>query len=170
MSENETANETTALHEAIIAVMESIGTIEKTQENTFDKYKFRGIDDIYNVLQPALVAHGLVIIPQLVSWERSHYQSSNDRSMQLCTVDVNYLISHNGASLTARVVGEGADRGDKAMNKAMTSAFKNFFFQVFVPPTILQGTDSEFDSPELGDPGQERNPTSTTSDFGGLEF
>ena len=32
----------------LIGVMEDIGTVGKNRDNTFDNYKFRGIDDIYN--------------------------------------------------------------------------------------------------------------------------
>ena len=38
---------------AVQAHLASVG-VSKTQTNRFDKYKFRGIDDIYNALAPAL--------------------------------------------------------------------------------------------------------------------
>ena len=44
--------------------------------------------------------------------------------------------------------GEGLDRGDKAINKAMSSAYKNLCFQLFCIP-VEPNQDSEFESPQV---------------------
>jgi len=39
--------------------------ISKSQENTYDKYKFRGIDDVLNALAPIFAKHGVVLVPSV---------------------------------------------------------------------------------------------------------
>lgn len=138
------------IYERMSAVMSEVGAIRKDQTNPFDKYKFRGIDDVYNALHPAMVKHGVVALPVLHSCERSTLTTTKGAHMQLAVVDVSYVFyAEDGSSVTARAPGEGSDRGDKAVNKAMSSAYKTAMFQAFCIPTEEQ-KDSEHDSPDLG--------------------
>jgi len=47
---------------AVVAVMASIEQLEKTGTNTFQKYKFAGIDDFLEMMRPKLAAAGLFIL------------------------------------------------------------------------------------------------------------
>jgi hypothetical protein len=132
---------------ALSAVMGDIGAIAKEQVNTFDRYQFRGIDDVYNALQPALVKHGVLLVPTLEALSRSTYSTKKGEQYQLVTVDVRYnLIATDGSQISVRVPGEGSDRSDKAVNKAMSAAYKLMAFQVFCIPTE-EAHDSEHESP-----------------------
>ncbi len=143
------SDERPAIFGAMVAVMDEIGAIGKNQTNTFDKYKFRGIDDVYNALHPAMVKHGVFVVPRLVRCERTLMETSKGSSMQHASVDVEYVFhASDGSSVSACVPGEGADRGDKAVNKAMSAAYKTAMFQAFCIPTDEQ-SDSEHDSPSL---------------------
>ena len=54
------------------------------------------------------------------------------------------FIAIDGSSISATVIGEAMDSGDKATNKAMSIAFKYACFQVFCIPTEeMQDPDSE---------------------------
>ena len=44
-------------------VMADIKAIEKNQVNSHQRYRFRGIDDVYNALNPALVKNKVFIAP-----------------------------------------------------------------------------------------------------------
>jgi len=136
------------IHETILTVMRSVGVIAKGQKNTFDKYMFRGIDDLYNVLGPAFAEYGLYVTPTVTACDLDTFTTTKGAVQQRAVVTVSYTLhAEDGTEVTGTVVGEGADRGDKAVNMAMTSAFKTFMFQTLCIPTEEQ-SDSEFSSPE----------------------
>lgn len=114
--------------QAITKVKHDIGAIGKggTMKGGSFSYKYRSIDDVLNQAHDALVAHGLVFVPKLVS----HAQSG-----KTTLVDVEYTVyGPEGDCITARVPGEGDDSGDKGTNKAMTGALKVFLTQTFAIP------------------------------------
>jgi hypothetical protein len=117
--------------------------IGKNQQNKFDDYKFRGIDDVYNALGPILARHGLVVIPQVTSRESTERQSQKGGALFHVVMDVTYrfVSAQDGSEALVPVVGEAMDRGDKAINKAMSAAYKLAAFQVFCIP--VSGADSE---------------------------
>ncbi len=136
------------IYQKLVAVMADVGAIGKGQENKFDKYKFRGIDDVYNAVQPALVTHGVVVVPQTIDCSMDTYETTKGATMQRAVVKVAHVFyAEDGSSLEATTMGEGADRGDKAINKAHSSAFKTALFQALCIPTE-EKSDSENDSPE----------------------
>ena len=117
-------------------VMESISVIGKEQTNTFDKYQFRGIDDVYNAVQPALVKHSVVVVPTVLDTQISERKTDKGKSQTRATLTVQYsFYAPDGSSIEAVVVGQAEDRSDKACNKAMTAAFKYALFQTFCIPT-----------------------------------
>lgn len=136
----------------------SITGIGKNQKNNFDNYKFRGIDDLYNHMSPVLAKHGLVILPNVEKSTRTTVNTKKGGSQFMVEIDVRYKIYHKldiDFYIPCLVSGEGIDRGDKAINKAMTSAYKNLCFQMFCIPIVGKKQDSEFESPEIIHPQQE---------------
>ncbi len=145
-------------------------------------YKFRGIDDIYNVIGPLMAKYGIVMRPLVQDLTHNTYTNKQGRVTQHYIVRVRYVVSVNSDradEVSVEVYGEAADTADKGMNKAMTSAYKNAVFQLFAPP--LAGTpmdmdggdtvprDSEQDAPDvsgertqLGEPPPERDPSRGT--------
>lgn len=122
--------------ELLPKVMKSIRVIGKGQSNDFDKYKFRGIDDVYNAVQPALVEHGVTVVPTVTKVEISERVTAAGKSQTRATLTVEYAFyAPDGGSIVAVVVGQAEDRSDKACNKAMSAAFKYALFQVFCIPT-----------------------------------
>jgi hypothetical protein len=129
--------------------------ISKDQRNEFDKYQFRGIDDVYNALAPLLAKHKLVIVPQSQECEVVQIKTSQGKPANHAKATINYALfdaesesNATDASVTATVVGEASDRGDKAINKAFSAAYKLFVFQLFCVPTQGSGKDSEEESIE----------------------
>lgn len=117
--------------------------ISKEQTNTFDKYKFRGIDDVYNALAPILSKHGLVIFPEVTNRTVVERKSQKGGDLFHVTLDVAYhfVSIHDGSEMIVPVPGEAMDRGDKAINKAMSAAYKLACFQTFCIP--IEGQDAE---------------------------
>ena len=128
-----------AVYSAIASVMGDLAKvgIGKDQVNSFDKYKFRGIDDVYNALAPLLSKHGLVILPRCLERQSIERSSNKGQALYYVTVDVefDFIATEDGSKHTIRMPGEAMDRSDKATNKAMTAAYKYACFEVFCIPT-----------------------------------
>ncbi len=101
------------------------------------KFKFRGIDDIYNSLAGLLAETGLCILPRLIARETSERKKPDGKMLYFVAVEVEYdLVSaHDGSKHTIKVPGEAMDSGDKATNKAMSAAYKYACLQTFCIPT-----------------------------------
>lgn len=142
-------NEKMNIFEAISAVMKDCGAVGKTSTNPQQGYKYRGIDAVMNAIQPALVKHGVFVTPEVLEQTREERQTTRGGNLIYSVVKVKYTFySNDGSSVSAVVVGEGMDSGDKATNKAMSAAFKYALFQTFCIPTE-EMVDSETESPEV---------------------
>ena len=136
------------IFESINSVMNDCGFIAKNDRNTQQGYKFRGIDAVMNALNPALIKNKVFVVPEVLEQEREERQTAKGGLLIYSIVKVKYTFyAEDGSSVSACVVGEGMDSGDKATNKAMSAAFKYACFQTFCIPTE-EMKDSEDDSPE----------------------
>lgn len=131
----------------VASELASVG-IGKNRENQQQKYKFRGIDDVYNVLGPILAANKLVIIPRVVSRTSQDRETKNGGALIYSVVEMEYdfVSAIDGSKHTARFFGEAMDSSDKSTNKAITAAFKYMCFQVFCIP--LEGDGGARDADE----------------------
>nr|DAZ77226.1 MAG TPA: ERF superfamily protein [Caudoviricetes sp.] len=138
------------IYQAIIGVMSDIGVIGKEKKNAQQGFKYRGVDDVMNALQPVMVRHGLFVVPEIIDQKREERQTKNKGNLiySVCTVRYTFY-AKDGSSVQCVVIGEGMDSGDKATNKAMSIAFKYACFQVFCIPTE-----------EMADPDAETHPVS----------
>lgn len=132
------------IFETINAVMADIGAIGKTSKNQTQGFMFRGIDAVMNAINPALIKYKLFVVPEILDQDREERTSikkdsyGNEKTSTLiysiCKIKYTFY-AEDGSNISAIVVGEGMDSGDKATNKAMSIAFKYACFQVFCIPT-----------------------------------
>lgn len=124
------------IYESIANIMSEIGAIGKDKTNQQQNFKYRGVDDVMNALQPLLNKHKVIIVPRITNHQREERTTSRGGNLiySICTIEYTFYAA-DGSSVTAVVVGEGMDSGDKATNKAMAIAFKYACFQVFCIPT-----------------------------------
>jgi len=110
--------------------------ISKDNINQAQRYKFRGIDDVYNALAPLLSKYGLCMLPEVM--ERTVVERVNQKGTALfyITVKVKYtfVAAEDGSKHEVIVYGEAMDSGDKATNKALSAAYKYAALQVFCIP------------------------------------
>lgn len=135
------------VYAAISAVQKELAErgIGKGQTNTYDNYKFRGIDDVYNALGPVLAKHGLVIYPKVTKREMIERTTQKGGTAIHAILDIEYTFAGpDGSSISVPVIGEALDRGDKSINKAFSAAYKLACFQTFCIP--VEGQDSEQES------------------------
>jgi hypothetical protein len=146
----ETNNTTKQVYSAIINVMRDIGAITKSRKNTSQNYNFRGVDDVLNALQPVLIQNNLIILPTILEQKMSEHISKSGGTLfrAICNMQFTLISAIDGSELSAIFTGEAMDSGDKATNKAMSTAYKYFCFQTFCIPTD-EAKDSENDTHEV---------------------
>lgn len=124
------------IYALIPKVMAEIGHIGKSRSNAQQGYKFRGIDDVYNAIQPALIKHGVFIIPSITKHTREERQTKTGGTLIYTILEVEHrFCAPDGSSIKAVTIGEAMDSGDKSSNKAMSAAMKYACLEVFAVPT-----------------------------------
>lgn len=138
------------IYKAISGVIADIGAVGKDGMNIQQKYKFRSIDDVYNVLNPALAKNKVFIVPEILEERRETKQMKSGVAATFVICKIKYTFyAEDGSFIEAIVIGEGMDLGDKATNKAMAIGYKYVCFQVFCIPTEDLTDDPDKESPEL---------------------
>lgn len=124
------------IFESISSVMNDLGAIGKTSKNQQQGFMYRGVDAVMNALNPALVKNKVFVVPEILEQTREERTSAKGGTLIYSICKVKYTFyAEDGTSVSAVVIGEGMDSGDKATNKAMSIAFKYACFQVFCIPT-----------------------------------
>jgi hypothetical protein len=151
--------ESTGIIKASVELMKKVGAIGKN--NTADmgkkgKYKFRGIDDVYNAVQSGLIECGIVCTPNYSDPVREERETKYGGALIYTTVagEFTFYCTEDGSHLTVRTVGEAMDTGDKSTNKAMSAAYKYAMFQFLCIPVDGGSVDSEVDTYEVAPKAQ----------------
>ena len=140
------------IYESITKIMEEIPAIGKDQTNKTQGFKYRGIDDVMNTLQPLLSKNKVFIVPQILEQTRAERTTNKGGNLIYSICKIKYIFyAEDGTYIEAVTVGEGMDSGDKATNKAMAIAMKYALFQVFCIPTE-EMKDPDGETPEGSKP------------------
>lgn len=142
-----------AIFAALGRVNSEIDAIGKNSVNQQQRFKFRGIDDIYNALHPILARNGIIPVPDVIDMRREEKPTKSGGMLYFTLVTVRYTFvsTEDGSSVSATVVGEGMDSADKSTSKAMSIALKYALFQVFTIPTE-EFKDPDSETPEATRP------------------
>lgn len=124
------------IYESIAAVMKDIGAVGKDSRNQQQGFMFRGIDAVMNALAPALIKNKMFVVPEILEQSREERTNAKGTTLiySICRIKYTFY-AEDGSNVSAIVIGEGMDTGDKATNKAMSIAFKYACFQTFCIPT-----------------------------------
>lgn len=128
------------IYSLIGQAMSKIGAIGKdsTATNNSGKrmYNFRGIDAVYNALNPVMAELGLFICPEVLEQTREERKSTSGGTLIYSILKIKFtMYAPDGSNVSCVVIGEGMDSGDKASNKAMSVALKYACFEMFMIPT-----------------------------------
>lgn len=124
------------IHELIGKAMGEVGAIGKDSRNNQQGFMYRGIDAVYNALNPVMAKYGLFICPEVIDQKREERTTKNGSAITYTILTMKYTIyAPDGSNVSCTVVGEGMDSGDKSSNKAMSVAMKYAMFQLFFIPT-----------------------------------
>lgn len=133
----------TNVYEAWAAVMQSVRSIEKNDNNSQQGFKFRGIDATMQAVGPALREHGVMVVPTGQDLRTESYQTRSGTQMKNVTVTVCYRVyGPAGDHFEGVAYGEAADVGDKAVTKAQSVALRTFLLQSLMVPTGDSDPDS----------------------------
>lgn len=136
------------IFEALCDVMTEIEAVTKSKTNAQQNYKYRSIDDVYNMIQPIFGKHKIFILPKVIEIKEEERQSKSGGVLYYTTLTIDYsFYASDGSSVTTTAVGKAMDSGDKSLDKAKSSAMKYLLLQMFVIPTE-EDKDIERDNPE----------------------
>ena len=134
---NEVVNNNSPLiYRRIPEAIAKIGSIGKNKRNQQQGFMFRGIDDVYNAVNPILAECKLFMTSEILDQQREERETKNGGRLVYTILTIRYTIyAEDGSSVTTVTVGEGMDSGDKGSNKAMSIAYKYAMFQLLCIPT-----------------------------------
>jgi hypothetical protein len=127
-------------------VMADVGAVKKRDRNdTGAGFNFRGIDAVTNAVYPALVKHGVVVAPEVTSYDYGTVVVGRNRTeMGHVRLTVKFTWhGPDGDSITTVAAGEAFDSGDKATAKAHSVAFRTALLQTLCLPTDEPDPDSQ---------------------------
>jgi len=135
----------------VAKVMTAVRTLPKDGENTYDKYKYIKGDDAFERIGYAMAANNLVALPSIIECTTQIGESGSGKPMLRTVVHLAITLADGdtGETWTGDWYGEGADRGDKSINKAITAAMKYYLLRVF---NVGSGEDADEESPEVTKP------------------
>lgn len=132
------------VHEALSKVMADVGAVKKNDRNTQSNYNFRGVDAVTSAVYPALIAHGVIVVPKVLDYQYGTVvvgQKRTEMSHVRLTVQFTW-IGPEGDALESVAAGEAFDSGDKATPKAHSVAFRIAILQTLCLPTDEADPDS----------------------------
>lgn len=113
-----------------------IGAIGKDKKNPQQGFMYRGIDQVYNALNPVMSELGIFLVPEVLEQKREERTTLKGGALIYTILTIKFTVfAPDGSSVSMVVVGEGMDSGDKSTNKAMSVAMKYAMFQLFCIPT-----------------------------------
>ena len=136
------------IYEAVSGIMAEGYAIGKNKKNAQQGFMYRGIDDVMNTFQPLLSKYKVFVVPEVLEQTREERVTGRGTNLLYSVLKMKYTFyAEDGTSVSAIVIGEGMDSGDKASNKAMAIAMKYALFQTFCIPTE-EMKDPDADTPE----------------------
>ena len=140
------------VHEAISYVMGRVGYVQKKKGKNLT-YTFASETAFIKAVRPHLIDVGLIVFPSGIEMiERSEFtaKSGSQGINILAKFHWTWLHTPTNTSIEVTTLGEAADYGDKAANKAMTAAMKYNMRQTLVietgdDPDTTPSTDYEQD-------------------------
>ena len=148
------------IYKSIIDVMKKINAIGKDSYNKTQNFKYRGIDDVMNELHGALSECGVFVVPEVLEENRSTGKSKNGGDLFYTRQKIRFTFyAADGSNVSAVVIGEAMDSGDKASNKALSIGLKYAMLQVFCIPTEDDKDPDEIShEPKAGTMKTEKKP------------
>jgi hypothetical protein len=135
---------------ALVECQKMIKAAGMSGKNEFDKYKYSNAPDIIEAIKPALEKNNLAIsFDQRYSEKtiREVRETSQGKKEQFVGITIAAILIHeSGESIVFTGQGDGQDRSDKALYKALTGAQKYLLRLIFNLPCKDDPEDDSKDS------------------------
>lgn len=128
---------TADVHAGILAVMASLGTLAKDNENKFDKYDYASIDDFIEFVRGHCVTAGIYIDQDEEEARLVDVAKKDGKAMAMWWARYSFIVKHIGGSETKpkrRSVMVQAS-GAQSSGSAQSYALKQFMRSQFLIPT-----------------------------------
>lgn len=157
------------LWQKLAAITGEIGKIEKTGQSSGygDRYNFIEYAAVAGRLRDLFAKYGVVIVPYMAKAAKQHRQevtSSKGNKGEHVLIDFTFVIINADKpeeKFSVTWIGEATDFGDKATNKAATSALKYYLMRQF--NISEQGDDPDAESPEPVSAKKTASPAQTAA-------
>lgn len=143
------------IYESIAAIQADVDFIGKDKQTTGQtSYKYRGVDQVLNTLHPLFAKHKVFAVPEVLEvLNREWKTTKTGNSVVYQTAKVKYTFyAEDGSNVSATVLGEAMDSGDKASNKCMSVAYKYACFQILSIPTEETTADPDDETETFAKP------------------
>lgn len=137
---------TPLIYGKILDIQEEVPAVLKDRafkQGGQEVYKFRGIDDLYNAINPLFKKHRVFMRSEILEHTSETKVTTNGKALFYEKLLIKFfMIAEDGSTVDTTTKGVGMDSGDKAANKAMSVAQKYALIQMFSIPTA-EGHDPE---------------------------
>ncbi|NIR50037.1 hypothetical protein GWO43_16180 [candidate division KSB1 bacterium] len=120
--------------EAVVTVMDKLGTLGKDNKNSFDNYKYASIDDFLNFVHGKCASAGLFIIPQEAREPSLKETRTKDgKPLMQWHACFGFILGHKDGSLygpiykTVMVQANGAQAAGSAQSYALKQLMRGLF-------------------------------------------
>jgi len=126
------------IHTAMLAIMNEVGYVQKEKSKDV-KYSLKTENSVIQAIRPAMLKHGVYMYPAGVKdaahsqFEAGQYKNIWNRIV--ATHVYRFVHAESATSIDVEVLGDGADTGDKAGNKSMTTSKKYALLEAFLLET-----------------------------------
>ena len=142
-------NDGKLIYEKIPLLVEDAEAIGKLHQNEQQKFMFRGIDDVLNMVHPLLAKHKVFVTTTVQDEQREERQTQRGGTLFYTRLKCLFrFFTTDGSFVESTIIGEAMDSGDKSSAKALSIAFKYALFQLLCIPT--QETDADAEAHEAG--------------------
>lgn len=136
------------IYSALSSIQQEITFIGKDRQTatngSFKGYKYRGIDDVYEHLNPLFKKYGVVIMPQPNLPEDKFDIRHDGNTIEVFgAVRIRLVCVSDGSYIDGVGYGSAKDTGGTVAGKLLSYAVKFFMFTLFLIPTDDPDSDSE---------------------------
>jgi len=133
------------IHAAMAAIVRDIEAVGKGRENQQQRYRFRAIEDVMNVVNKAMAKHEVFLAPADLERIAESRHTSSGGTMNVVHLRMRLrFYATDGSYVDVETWGEGADVADKSTNKAHSQALKYGLTMAFcIPFADMAEPDSE---------------------------
>ncbi len=127
------------LAKKLAEVSSEVAYVEKDATNAFQKYKYASAEAVLRKVNVALSSRNIALstTADLVQYHHGDGKNSNTAIVQLT---IRFVDGDSSEVIAVQGLGQGSDKGDKAVMKANTAALKYAYANAF---TISWGDDPE---------------------------